>query len=93
VSYHDYSSGITEAGTISEPYSGLNFTLGAWGHLKPVKLGAVVHTPLNLKYHDEYSGDFFASASARPASPPPVTGASSGPSSLEPGLLSSRPKT
>ena len=64
VSYYDYASGITEAGTISEPYSGLNFTLGAWGHLKPVKLGAVVHTPLNLKYHDEYSGDFFASANA-----------------------------
>lgn len=64
VSYYDEPSATSESGTIKEPYSGLNFTLGAWGNVKPMKLGAVVHTPLNLKYHDEYSGNLFTDANA-----------------------------
>lgn len=36
-------------------FSGLNFTAGALVDVKPVKLGAVVRTPLSLKLHDEVS--------------------------------------
>lgn len=42
--------------TVKEPYSGLNFFVGGWGNVKPVKFGAIVRTPLTLKYHQEYSG-------------------------------------
>lgn len=42
--------------TIKEPYSGLNFFVGGWGNVKPLKFGAIVRTPLTLKYHEEYSG-------------------------------------
>jgi len=43
--------------TMNEPYSGFNFFLGGWGSVKPMKFGAIVRTPLTLKFHDEYSGD------------------------------------
>jgi long-subunit fatty acid transport protein len=42
--------------TMKEPYSGLNFLLGAHAKLKHVKFGAVMRTPVTIKYHDEYSG-------------------------------------
>jgi long-subunit fatty acid transport protein len=36
-------------------FGGLNFTAGALVDVKPVKLGAVIRTPLSLKLHDETS--------------------------------------
>jgi long-subunit fatty acid transport protein len=45
----------------TQPYSGLNFLVGGWGHAKPMKFGAVLRTPLTLKYHDEASGDTWES--------------------------------
>jgi len=41
---------------VKQPYSGLNFFVGGWGNVKPVKFGAIVRTPVTLKYHNEYSG-------------------------------------
>jgi hypothetical protein len=51
----DYKSNTLNY-TIEEPYSGLNFFVGGWGNVKPVKFGAIIRTPLTLKYHDEFSG-------------------------------------
>ena len=69
VSLYDYNTQTTEAGAISEPYSGYNASLGGWGQFKPFKFGAVLHTPLALKYHNEYSGAFFANANVPPRIP------------------------
>jgi len=42
--------------TGKEPYSGLNFLLGAHAKVKHAQFGAVMRTPVTIKYHDEYSG-------------------------------------
>ena len=49
-----------------EPYSGQNFFFGAWAHVKPVKFGAVLRTPVTLTYHQEYSGPGAGTITRRP---------------------------
>ena len=51
-----------------QPYSGLNFTFGGWGYANPVKLGAVLRTPLTLKYHNEFTGSSALVYPRRPVS-------------------------
>jgi len=43
--------------TLKQPYSGKNFVFGLWAHKKPVKFGAVLRTPVTLKYHFEFDGN------------------------------------
>lgn len=46
----------TQTITVKEPYSGLNFFVGGWGHVKPVKLGAIIRTPLTITHHNDITG-------------------------------------
>lgn len=57
-SKYEYHNNLdpTKDYSYNEPYSGKNFFFGALAHIKPLRFGAVMRTPVNLTYHRDFSG-------------------------------------